>query len=172
MRQVSDAFKAAAYAQETGERLIVLLTITHPDLTDGPIRLTQDTGTRTSDDPLRYQTESRGETYDFLPFQVRLPDDQESGAPKALLILDNIAREMVAIIRSISTPPVIDIEVVLSGSPDTVEVKFPRFKIVNVTYDAQTIQGDLSIEGLATEPFGFMIFDPSRFPALFNDAVA
>lgn len=170
-RPVSDAFREAANAQQTGQAAIVLLTIDHEDL-DEPIRLSSDPTTRVSDDPVRYQTSSQGIDFDFLPFQVVLPDEQDRAPPRARLVLDNIAREMIALLRSTATPPTVDMEVVLSGSLDTVEAAFPRFKMISVTYDDKTIQCDLAIDGLAAEPFGFMTFTPGRFPSLFNNSLS
>jgi hypothetical protein len=168
---ITDAFRAAAFAQETGQVLIVLLTIEHEDL-DEPFRFSSDPTERVSDDPVRWRTMSRGEEFTFLPFQVKLPDAQEGAPPRAQLLLDNIAREMVTVIRSTATPATVKIEIVLAGTPDLVEVAFPRLRMVGVTYDAQTIQADLTLDHLSTEPFGYMTFDPSRFPGLFNNSLS
>lgn len=166
-RTVSDTFKAAAFAQETGEALVVLLTLDHDDL-DAPLRFCSDPGTRLSDDPLSYGITSRGEQFLFLPFQITLPHDLDRQAPAGKITVDNIGREMVAALRSIHTPLEVLIEVVLASDPDTVEASFPDFDLSGVTYDAGTIEGEITIDGLAREPYAAMNFDPSRFPALFS----
>ena len=80
--------------------------------------------------------------------------------------------QIAALIRTIHTPATCVIELVLSGSLDTVEATWPRFKIVNVSYDKSTIIADLSLEALTSEPVGFMTYNPAEFPGLFNDAEA
>jgi hypothetical protein len=167
----TDAFKAAAFAAETGQVLIVLLTIDHEDL-DAPIRLSGDPTIRASDDPVRYKTVSREMDFDFLPFQLVLPDEQDRAAPRCRLTMDNIARELIALLRSTASPPTVDIEIVLSGTPDLVEVAFPRFRMVTASYDDSTVQCDLTLDGLSTEPLGYMSFDPARFPGLFNNSLS
>jgi hypothetical protein len=57
--------------------------------------------------------------------------------------------------------------VVLSSTPNTVEADFPVFKFTEITYDALTITGTISIEDFLLEPFPGDSFVPSLFPGLF-----
>lgn len=165
-RTVSLKFLKAINAQETDELPVLLLTITHPDLVDGPERLCS-SGYRIQQEPLLYGMYSRGLRYLALPFSAVLPDDKEDSAPVAKLSMDNVDRDLVALLRSTTTPAEITMEVVLASSPDDVEIEFPPFDLVNADYDDATITISLAIDALATEPYPSGTFDPASFPGLF-----
>lgn len=165
-RTTSSAFKAAAFSAETGEVLVCLLTITHPDL-DSPIRISSDPTTRLSTDPLAYGTASRGETFLFLPFGFTLPDDRDDTPPRVQIALDNVDRGIIGLLRTIATPATVRVEVVLASDPGTVEIALPALQMAEVSYDAATITVSLVADGLQTEPFPAGQFDPGRFPGLF-----
>ena len=155
-RSVSTTFKQAVAAQETGEAFLVLLTISHADLA-APIRVSSDA----------VNTTSRGETYVAFPFDLSLPDDNQSSAPRARLTIDNVDRQIVEAIRQIQSPPTVQLVVVLSSDPDTVEAEFPAFKLRSVEVDILTVRGDLTIELFEDEPYPAGSFVPSAFPGLF-----
>lgn len=165
-RSVSLNFLRAVNAQETDELPVVLLTITHPDLEDGPARLCS-SGFRIQQEPLLYGLYSRGLRYVALPFTTVLPDDKEDSAPVAKLSIDNVDRELVALLRSTTTPAEVGMEIVLASSPDDVEIEFPPFDLVNAEYDDVAVTITLAIDALATEPYPSGTFDPASFPGLF-----
>ena len=155
-RSVSNITREALYSQETGEAFLVLLTIDHISL-DVPIRVSSDA----------VDTESRGLNFIAFPFELNLPDDQENAAPRARLKIDNVDRTIVKTLREITSPANVLIEVVRAADADIVEAKFLNFKLVNVTYNAKTVEGDLTIEDFTSEPYPANSFSPSLFPALF-----
>lgn len=165
-RSVSLTFREAMNAQETGEVVIVLMTISHPSYPT-PLRLSSDPTTLLSEAPLQYGTVSRGQTYLFCPFSTTLPDDVDERAPTARLALENVSRDLVAIIRSISTPATATIEVVLASSPDSVEIEYPQFEVKSAQYNANIMTLELSIDALTDEPYPAGTFSPSAFPGLF-----
>lgn len=167
MRSTSERFNGAAFAQESGDVVVVLITIDHPSL-DAPLRFSSDPTTRLSDDPLLYGTVSRGETFYFVPVKVALPDEQDR-SPEAKLTLDNISRDTIALIRAaVSPPPTALLEVVLAATPDVVEASFADFTVSKATSDAQQVEIELTFDTLGAEPVPAMKFDPGRFPGLFN----
>lgn len=168
-RNVSDRFREAAFAPETGEVIVVLLTISHGGLS-APIRISSDPTQRldeTTEDVI-YGTISRGNEYIFFPFDINLPTDEAEAAPQATITVDNIRQEITEAIRSISTPPAVTIDIVLAETPDTIEASFPEFDMVNVTYDSLTVTGVLTLDSLATEPYPADRFNPAYFPGLFG----
>lgn len=165
-RTVSLTMREAMNAQDTGEVLIVLMTITHPAYAE-PLHISSDPTLRLSETPLQYGTISRGETYLFCPFSTSLPDDVDERAPTAKLMLENVSRSLVEIIRSISTPATATIELVLASSPDFVEIEYPEFEVKNASYNANVMTLELSIDALTDEPYPAGTFDPSSFPGLF-----
>jgi len=165
-RSVSLTFREAMNAQETGEVVIVLMTITHPSYPT-PLRLSSDPTERLSETPLRYGTISRGETYLFCPFSTSLPDDVDERAPTARFMLQNVSRDLVEVVRSISSPAKAKIEVVLASSPDAVEIEYPEFDVKNASYNANIMTLELSIDALTDEPYPAGTFSPAGFPGLF-----
>jgi len=107
------------------------------------------------------------ETYVAYPFDIHLPDDPERGVSVGKLVIDNIAREIVQAVRSITTAPTLNVKVVLGSDPDTVEAEFTGFELVNVDYDVMTVAGDIGLQSFANEPFPGDSFLPSKFPGLF-----
>lgn len=165
-RTVSLTFRGAMNSQESADVVIVLLTISHPSYAE-PLRLSSDPTTRLSETPLQYGTVSRGDTYLFCPFSASLPDDVGERAPTARLMLENVSRDLVTLIRSIPSPASATIELVLASSPDAVEIEYPAFQVRNASYNANVLTLELSIDALTDEPFPAGTFNPSSFPGLF-----
>jgi len=152
---ITNALKEAAYAQETDDVFLVLLTITHDDIT--PIRVVNNNENITSDSNL----------FVAYPFEITLPDSTGDGTPSAQLIIDNVSREIAESIRNITTAPKVSISVIRAADPDTIEITFAPFTLRNVKWDMMKISGDLSMEDIAHEPFPIGQFSPAQFQGLF-----
>jgi len=168
--EVSLNFRQAAYAQETGRVLIVLITLDHDDLAT-PIRLSTDPTQRieelTTATDVVYGTVSRGETYIFFPVRVTLPNDTDVGPGEMRLEVDNVHRQYTQTIRELFTPVNVSVEVVMDDDLDTVEAQWPEFLLTEIHYDASVISGKLVLETLDREPFPAGSFSPAYFPGLF-----
>jgi hypothetical protein len=156
MRTTSLTFRQAIYAQETNEVFVVLVEIDHADLAS-PIRVCSNDTDITSN----------GNVFTAYPFNIELPSDDEGDMPQARLTIDNVDQSLTASIRTIQSPPSVRIMVVLASAPDVLEVDMPDFVFSNITYDAFTISGTISIESFMNEPFPGDVFTPSQFPGLF-----
>lgn len=167
MRLISLTARTAFNAQETDKVPVWLLTVTHELLAE-PLRFSSDPTERLSTDPLAYGTTSRGEIFGFLPIGVVMPDDSADAPPAMRIVIDNVSRPMVQLLRSFSSPPAdVLVEMVLSTTPDVVEVTWPAFQLVNQTSDGGQVTADLVVNAVATEPYPAGIFSPSAFPGLF-----
>lgn len=155
-RTVSNTFKSAAFGARTDEAYLVLLTVDHTELAS-PIRVTSD----------GVNTTSNGETFYAYPFTLYLPDDTDRPFSRGRIVIDNVSQVLISAARSIATALSITIQIVLASDPDTVEVEFSDFELTDISYDAQTISGTLSIESFVEEPFPGDSFIPSYFPGLF-----
>ncbi|MCD6262278.1 MAG: DUF1833 family protein [Deltaproteobacteria bacterium] len=155
-RDTSLTFRQAVYGQTTDEAFLVLLELDHSDLSE-PIRVTSD----------GVDTISGGKTYISYRFDIRLPSDPSEGVTRGKLTIDNVDRQIVEAVRSISSPMSVKIMIVLASSPDTVEAEFSGFELRNVVCDALQVTGDLSVEYFTSEPFPGDLFLPATFPALF-----
>lgn len=163
----SQNFKQAAYAQETEEVFIVLLTLDSDELTE-PIRVCSDPYEKLvglGDDI--YGCVSNGETFVFLPFEIMLPRDDKTGTVSAKLKVENVSRQLIPQVRSISKPLSVKMQAVLSSDVDFVEIEYDDFNLPNVRYDLFKIEGDITLDYWGLEPFPSYRFTPSGFPGLF-----
>jgi len=155
-RSVTNATWQALAAQETGEVFLVLLTILHPDLTT-PFRFVNN----------NENIDSNGETFNRYPFEISLPEDSASRIPRAELTIDNVDRQIVQTIRSLSSAPTVQIDVIRAAAPDVLEATFVDFVFRDIGYDFLTVSGSLTLENILAEPYPAGIFSPADFPGLF-----
>lgn len=147
----------SAYGQETDAVWLVLLTIDHADLAT-PIRVVNN-GTDIT---------SNGEQFVGFPFSVELPTNLEDSPPRARLVVDNVSREIGQVIRQISSPASVMIEIVDGNNADVVEIRWPDFVLTDVKVTALQVSGELSLENFVSEPFPARLFTPASFPGLFK----
>lgn len=162
----SSTFKQAMYAQETDEVVICLLTITSEALTD-PVRVCYAPLTDALPVLNVPGLVSNGEEFVFVPFDIILPRDDKTGTVSAKLQMDNVEREVIDIVRGIRKPAKVKIQAILASDPDFIEMEYTDFLLSNVSYDADYVEGDLTLEYWALEPFPSGRFTPSGFPGLF-----
>lgn len=153
-RALSSTALASAFAQETDQVWLLLLTVTHPQLTT--IRLVNNT----------VDIVSRGQTFIAFPFELELPQDDGESMPSASIRIDNVDQTIVRAFRALSTPPLVLIEAVLASSTDTVELSLEGLTFKSLTYDAATITAQLGFEPILVEPIAVSM-TPTRFPGIF-----
>jgi hypothetical protein len=156
MTNLSSTAIQALFAAETDEVFVVLITISHPELS---------TLLRVCSDAIN--TTSRSNVFYAYPFDIALPSDEEGAPPQAQITIDNVSQEITNAIRAISSPADFLLEVVRAAAPDTVEVSWRNFKLRNIKGDAAQISGDLTVDDTTREPFPAYTFSPSEFPGLF-----
>lgn len=170
---LSAAAIRAMFSSETDENIIMLLTIYDPNNQDEIAFRFADSYTQritslTTDEEVVYGVPSRGQDFVFLPLSIGLPAEQDTGMGTCTLTLQYVTREAIELIRTELTKPTrVQIELVLSGSPSTVEAVFPGFSITSANYNADSITFELTMINLAREPFPCYNFIPSYFPGLF-----
>lgn len=163
----------AMFSSESDQTLIMLLTIYDPaDESQVVFRFadnyTQRITSLTTEEEVIYGVPSRGQNYVFLPMDISLPNEQDTGVGSCSLTLQYVTREAIELIRTeLNKPTKVQLELVLSGSPNVVEAIFPGFYITSATYNADSINFELTMINLAREPFPCYNFIPSYFPGLF-----
>lgn len=164
-RSLSTRARNAMFAQQTSEVFIVLLTISHPSFDDD---------IRVSSDPFELLpianvrgVVSRSKEYVFIPFDIILPQQDDTNVARATLSVDNIGREIVSAVRTADSAVNVKIEVVLASDVDTPEISLDGFQLSSVSYDAFTVSGELSMEYYDLEPFPSLRFTPPDFPGIF-----
>ena len=156
-RTLSTAARASLFAQQTGEVFVQLLTLEHPDLVE-PIRVCSDS----------IDTVSGGLTYQRFPFTITMPPEDEDAPPIVRLKIANADRTIVRSVRELSqNAMMVTLSVVMASSPDTIEAGPLEFKLRNVTFDAEFVEGELHFEDPLNEPFPADTFNPNTFPGLF-----
>lgn len=155
-RLVSQTFRSAVYAEETGEVLLQLLRLYHDDIVGGPLRFVNNT----------QDIISNGETYIGCPFEIFIPDDRDDILPEVRLAIDNVDRALTATIRSITTPVEAEMEVVVASKPDVIELGPYRFTVRLVTWNVHTVSGTLRFEDVLNERFPGGSFTRAGWPAL------
>lgn len=164
-RVISQELRDAVFSQETGEVFIGLLTISHPNFVED---------IRVCDDPFEVLpvagvrgVVSRGDEYVFLPFKFELPGTNDTGTAKGRLQIDNVDQRIVQAVRTANSALRLKIEIMLSSNVEVPRYVADDFRLDSVTYDALTVEGDLSMEYYDTEPFPQGRFTPSNFPGIF-----
>ncbi len=120
-----------------------------------------------TDEEVYYGTVSNGEEYFFIPFQLTLPDEDDTGTAQMSITFDNVGRDLVPAIRNATSPPSVKVDIVMSCSTSTIEASFPDFIISSVEFDELTISGTLTLDLFNDEPFPGGSMTPSNFPGLF-----
>lgn len=165
----TQAFRDAAYPQETGEVFAMLLTIEHEDLA-APILLT-DAG-----EDIVYASDmldangnvaARAGTYVNMPIAITPPgqsDEQLSGK----ITVPNIDQAIGEAIESIATPATVTITAVLASQPTEI-VGGPHLllELVNVRGDALVVEAEVARPSLTSEPYPRHWIRASVFKAAF-----
>jgi len=156
-RPLSLAALISAFAQETNEAWIALLTIDHAEL----------------DEPMRFALNgeditSRGEVFTASWFDVLLPDDTADRPSQAQITFPNVAREMTALLELSLTPPTMVIELILASYPDDVQISWPAMMLQQGTkYNAESVTGPLAGKRMLRETYPKGVISPAYFPGAF-----
>lgn len=170
LTSMSPAAIKAIFSPDSDDDLITLLTIYNPlneaqvlvRLADGYTKRISETA-----DEVVYGVTSNGFDYTFLPMQISLPNEDEAQAPRCSIVLNDVTRYVTPIIRTITAPPRIKLELVLAKTPDTVEVSFSEFYINSFNYTSDSVTADLAMIDYEREPFPVHSFTPRYFPGMF-----
>lgn len=162
---------AAALVQETSEREVCLLTITHPAWNE-PIRLSTDATEFlrfAGDGSPMYGTVSRGQVFEFVPVQPILPDSHDEQPPQARVSIDNVSQLVAPYLRLVDDHiPRVTVEVVLASSPDIVDQTWPEMDLQQASIDASRAEVSLGMDIGSNEAIPWLRFIPAFFPNLFD----
>lgn len=167
---MSPAALKAVFSPDSDDDLIILLTIYDPiDNSQVIARLADGFTKRISETELDviYGVTSNGFDYTFIPMEITLPSEDEAQAPKCSIVLHDVTRYVTPLIRTITAPPRIKLELILSKTPNIVEVSFSYFYINSFTYNSDVVTAELSMIDYEREPFPMHSFTPKYFPGMF-----
>jgi hypothetical protein len=165
---LSPAALRAMYSQDASDTMAVLVTITGAGIAT-PIRIADNYTQRLSatDDEVIYGLISRSNNFVFIPFSINLPTEETEAAPRCQITINDVTRFLIPSIRSATTTLNVVIELVMTATPDVVEIAFDGFLLSGITYNANSVTADLVVESLVIEPFPQHTFTPSYFAGLF-----
>jgi hypothetical protein len=152
---LSNSLLAQLFAQQSGDPFLVLVTISHSSF--NTIRLVNNTE----------NIVSRGNTYQAFPVRVRLPVDDGESARVVQLELDNVSRELVDEIRSVTTEITVKLEMILASMPDQVQMILDELLITNLTYSKTRITASLIFDNFLNTEMTSEKYGPTNFPGIF-----
>jgi len=160
MKAISAEGMRAIFAQETDEVFAFALKMTHAEWVE-EIRLIGDETDMTYD----------GHNWIAFPFQTSLPSQEEGQLPTVDITVDNIDRLFIDELRSIQTPP--DVELFLFrrsfDGTDTLELPPMVLKAGNLKYDDTKLTVTLTLDAdYLNEPATKDRFLPGNSPGLFK----
>lgn len=159
----------AIFSPEADTDVLMLLTIYAEDEVTPSVRLADGFTQRLSEtaDEVTYGVVSNSQQFTFIPMEITMPSEEESQAPRCSILIQDVTRYLIPIIRTITYQPKVKLDIVLSKTPDVIEVSFSDFYINNFTYTANQITADLSMIDYEREGFPAHSFTPAYFPGLF-----
>lgn len=104
---------------------------------------------------------SDGVTYQAFPFKVVFGQDTGDKLPSVRLTFDNITRELINLIGSITDSPNITIKLILASSPDITEVEISELKLRNVDFDQYTLSGTLYSDDILNQRYPKDLITPA-----------
>ena len=164
---LSPAALKAMFSPESDDDLITLLTLSGSGMSTQRVANGYTQRLSETADEVHYGVLSRGRQFTFIPFDISLPTEEVTAAPRCQITIHDVTYLLIPALRTITQAPSVTIELVLASSPDLVEVSFPGFLLGAIQYNAETITGELTVANLAQEPFPAHTFNPSYFPGLF-----
>jgi len=136
-----------------------LVTISHPDLPT-PLRMVRDYVPLTS----------RGNSFIAYPhMDIGFPHDEVDQPPRQSIVLEDVGQVFTPALRSLdtTTPPVLLIELVMEGEPNTVQDSWTA-ELRNAQGDGLSIEAELRTDQLLGVGAPSLSYTPSLFPALFG----
>lgn len=160
----------AIFSPEADSDLLFLLTVYSPDNPETVVARICDGFTKRISETANeviYGVTSRSQDFIFLPMEISLPTEEEAQAPRCSIVMRDVTKYIIPIVRTIVGPPKVKMELVLSKTPDTVEATFTGFYISSFSYNADSVTADLSMVDYEREPFPMHSFTPAYFPGMF-----
>lgn len=147
------------FAQDSGQPILSLLTITHDTLPE-PLRLVND----------RQALVFAGQTYQPFSFELTLPADTEDEIPHVQVTMDNVGRELVRLFRSVLDPVAFQLDIVrVAGDGAHREMGPLDFSMLGSQINASTVTAQLGyVIDVLNMPATQDIMNHSVAPGLFR----
>lgn len=165
-RTLSSTLKAQIFSQAMDDPIIVLITISHSDLSED-INISSDPTEILSNGSLG--TTSNGTEFVHIPFELSLQEQTDNLLARAMLKIDNISREIILAIRTATNdPPIVRIRMVLASDPNTVEIDINNLRLNNIKANAFVVEGELQPKIIQGEKYPGNTINQADFPGVFG----
>lgn len=155
-RALSGTGLASALANETAEEWIALLTISHASFATHRLARRKTSIT------------SNGQSFSPSFFDLVLPSQIPNELPRWQITIDIVDQVLLGSLRSVDTPPNIQIDIIRASSPNTIDMTTGSdYKLRGVRYTGTTLTAEISMEDLIGEGFPGGRILPSNFPGGF-----
>jgi hypothetical protein len=152
---LSPALLAQLYAQESDVPFLMLITLNHSSFST--VRLVNNSE----------NIVSNGETFTSFPMRIRLPTDDGETTREVSIEFDNVSRELIDELRTVTTPIDVKIEMVLASNPDYIQVTLDELKMRNVSYNKSTVNARLYLDSFLNVELTSEKYSPKLYPGLF-----
>ena len=156
MNEISPELLAQFYAQDSEDPFLALITLNHSTLVT-PLRFVNNSESIVS----------RLNTYIAFPFQITMPPDDGETLREVAIVFDNVSREIIDELRSITTPMDVKVEMVLASNRDYVQLTLDELKSKSITYNKQVVSMKLFLDTFLNISMTSEKYSPTSYPGLF-----
>jgi hypothetical protein len=110
---------------------------------------------------------SNGETFTSFPMRIRLPADDGESTREVSIEFDNVSRELIDELRTVTTPIDVKIEMILASNPDDIQITLDELKMRNVTYNKSIVSARLYLDSFLNVELTSERYSPKLYPGLF-----
>ena len=159
---MTDAALAKSFAQENEDPWLLFLTITHPLIEDGPLRLVRnsvDVGRTVGGNQVTFNRSS---------FELQPPAQGAESISVGRISVPNSDRDIVNGLRKLqgTDPATVFIEWSLASDPDTLQGAPIELDIESITHNLQTVEAQLT-SGPINSAWPALVIDNASFPGVF-----
>ena len=154
---LSPELLAQIFAQGSNDPFLVLVTLSHPDITT--LRFVNNSVAITS----------RGNTFLAFPMSIKLPVDDGETQREVAIEFDNISLELIQPLRSVSSSEkiAVKLEMILASIPNSVQMSLEELFIKSVQYNKQKVSASIGLDDFMNTELTSEQYNPSNFPGIF-----
>ncbi len=152
--ELSNDLKKQLFAQESNVPFLTLVTLTHPAFTARLVNNTKD-------------IISRGNVFYAVPIKVNFPVEDGETAREFSLVIDNVSLEIITQMRSVTGNIGVKFELILTSTPDVVQMSYEDLLIKSINYNAKTIAAKISMDSFLVTEMTSEKYTPSLYKGLF-----
>jgi len=153
---LSPELLAQLFSQESNDPFLMLLTLNHPDWPSTYYFVNNGA-----------QIISRGLTFLPFPMTIVLPTDDGESSRSVKIEFDNVSLDLIDILRSVTSPMTVKLEMILASLPDIVQMELTELQIQNVNYNSKKVSAILIIDSFLNTELSSERYTPSAYPGLF-----